>query len=54
MNVRHPMSVLHSFSIINIFYDKTDFKAFLFSCDYLEPCQTSLMEPFYENCLTKS
>ena len=24
MNVRHPMGVLHSFSIKNIFYDKMD------------------------------
>ena len=32
MNVKHPLGVLHSFSIKNIFHDKIDFKAFLFSC----------------------
>ena len=32
MNVRHPMGVLHSFFIKNIFYDKMDLKSFLFSC----------------------
>ena len=26
MNVRHPMGVLHSFSIENIFYDKMDLR----------------------------
>ena len=26
MNVRHPMGVLDSFSIKNIFYDKMDFR----------------------------
>ena len=35
MNVRHPMGVLHSFSIKNIFYDKIDLKLFLFSSDEL-------------------
>ena len=30
MNVRHPMGVLHSFSIENIFYDKMDLKLFYF------------------------
>ena len=25
MNVRHPMAVIYSFSIKNIFYDKMDF-----------------------------
>ena len=29
------MGVLHSFSINNIFYDKTDVRLFLFSCDKL-------------------
>ena len=28
MNVRHPMVVLHSFSIKNIFYDKMDLSLF--------------------------
>ena len=28
MNVRHPMGVLHSFSIKNIFYDKMDLRLF--------------------------
>ena len=35
MNVRHPQGVLHSYSIKNMFYDKIDLKAFLFSCDVL-------------------
>ena len=30
MNVRHPMGVLHSFSIKNIFYDKMDLWLFYF------------------------
>ena len=30
MNVRHPMGVLQSFSIKNIFYDKMDFRLFYF------------------------
>ena len=30
MNVRHPMGVLHSFSIKNIFYDKMDLRLFYF------------------------
>ena len=30
MNVRHPESVLHSFSIKNIFYDKNELKGFSF------------------------
>ena len=33
MNVRHPMFVLHSFSIKNIFYDKMNLRVFLFPCD---------------------
>ena len=28
MNVRHPMDVLHSFSVKNIFNDKMDLKGF--------------------------
>ena len=32
MDVRHPMGVLHSCSIKNIFHDKMDVKALLFSC----------------------
>ena len=31
MNVRHPMGDLHSFSVKNIFYNKNEHKAFLFS-----------------------
>ena len=34
MNVRHPMGVLHSFSIKNVSTIKR-IKAFLFSCDKL-------------------
>ena len=30
MNVRYPMGVLHSFSIKNIVYDKTDLRLFYF------------------------
>ena len=30
MNARHPMGVLHSFSIKNIFYDKMDLRLFYF------------------------
>ena len=30
MNARHPYSVLHSFSIKNILYDKMDVKLFYF------------------------
>ena len=30
MNLRHPMGVLHSFSIKNIFYNKMDFVLFIF------------------------
>ena len=30
MNVRHPMGVLHSFSIKNIFCDKMDLRLFYF------------------------
>ena len=30
MNVRHPMGVLHSFSIKNIFYDKMEVRLFYF------------------------
>ena len=33
MNVRHPMGVLHLFSIKNILHDKIDLRLFLFSCD---------------------
>ena len=39
MNLRHP--VLNSFSIKNIFQDKMDLKAFLFSCDEI---------PFHDFC----
>ena len=35
MNVRHPMGVIHSFSIRNIFYDRMDLRPFLFSYDDL-------------------
>ena len=30
MNVRHPIGVLHSFSIKNIFHDKMDLRVFYF------------------------
>ena len=30
MNVRHPMGVLHSFSIKNIFYDEIELRLFYF------------------------
>ena len=33
MSIRHPMGVLHSFSIKNIFYDTMNLKTFLFWCD---------------------
>ena len=35
INVRHPLSVLDSFSIKNVFNDKMDFSLFLFSWDDL-------------------
>ena len=38
MNVKHPMGVLHSFSIKNIFYDKMDFRLFYFDvakCNFI-------------------
>ena len=35
MNVQHPMSVLHSFSIKNISHDKMDLRLF-YSCDNME------------------
>ena len=40
MNVRHPQSVLHSFSIKNIFYDETDFRLFYFHVTILSFCVT--------------
>ena len=30
MNERHPMGILHSFSLKNIFYDKMDLRLFYF------------------------
>ena len=43
MNVRHPVGVLYSFSIKNIFYDKTDLKLFYF---YATKCYTRwLLKP---------
>ena len=36
MNVRHPMCVLHSFSIKNIFYDKMDLRLFYFNVTIYE------------------
>ena len=30
MNVSHPMGILHSFSVKNIFYDKMYFRLFYF------------------------
>ena len=30
MDVRHPVGVLHSFSIKNVFYDKMDLRLFYF------------------------
>ena len=38
MSLRHPMGVLYSFSIKNIFYNKM-LKAFLFSYDEFVICQ---------------
>ena len=35
MNVRHPMGVLHSFSIKNIFYDTMDLGLFYFDVEAL-------------------
>ena len=40
MNVRHPMGVLHSFSIKNIFYDEMDFRLFCFD---VEICNSELI-----------
>ena len=36
MNGRHPMCILHSFSIKNMFYDKMDLRLFSFSCDNVQ------------------
>ena len=35
MNVRHPMGVLHLFSIKNIFYDKMDWRLYFDVAIYL-------------------
>ena len=35
MNVRHPMGVLHSFSIKNIFYDKRTYDFFILMWRYV-------------------
>ena len=35
MNVKHPMGVLHSFSIKNIFYDTMDLRLFYFDVEAL-------------------
>ena len=45
MNVRHPMGVLHSFSIKNIFFDKMDLKTFLFSCDKIFMITKDIIHP---------
>ena len=37
MNVRHHMSVLHSFLIKNNFYDKMDLRPFYFHVSILRP-----------------
>ena len=44
MNVRHPMGVLHSFSIKNIFYDKMDLRLFYFDVAFLEICKIQFLE----------
>ena len=41
MNVRHPMGVLHSLSMKNIFYDKMDLWLFYFRVrDWFTCCRT--------------
>ena len=46
MNVRHPMGVVHSFSIKNIFYDKIDLRLFYFHvtiCDGKDSCRLEVL-----------
>ena len=44
MNVRHPMGVLHSFSIKNIFYGKMDLRLFYFNMTIYKHCHNSRAE----------
>ena len=46
MKVRHPMGVLHSFSIKNIFYVKMDLRLFYFDVAKLR----NLFSLLYKNC----
>ena len=45
MNIRHPMGLVHSFSIKNIFYDKIDSKLFYFHV--MNRIRTQLLPIFY-------
>ena len=60
MNVRHPMGVLHSFSIKNIFYDKMDLRLFYFYVTISKRLITVnmlcliLVQPFGTKSLTHS
>ena len=47
MNARHPMGVLHSFSIKKNFYDKMDLRLFYF---HETQCSVSLPRKTSENC----
>ena len=47
MNVRHPMGVLHSFSIKNSFYDKMDLQLFYFRVTMCVYLYTILQNPHY-------
>ena len=47
MNIRHPMGVLHSFSIKNIFYDKMDLKGF-----YFDVAKCTFTEAYLKNIYT--
>ena len=49
MNVRHPMGVLHSFSIKNIFYDKMDLRLFYFRMTIFSLMQDLRNRFFYKN-----
>ena len=46
MKVRHPMGVLHSFSIKNIFYVQMDLRLFYFDVAKLR----NLFSLLYKNC----
>ena len=50
MKVRHPIGVSHSFSIKNIFYDKTDLRLIYF---HVTICKTKDLTMSWLNKLTK-